>query len=245
MKQLITITDLTRMAEQRVCIAGYTPEHTCIRPLLPHGHHLREDCLCKDGQVVMRPFGLVEFDLQEHLGRPPHTEDWIVEPDRFVLRRVLTLAEKREMLEKTLDGSVGGIFGAQVHTQPGWYVMAGEGKRSLGTIIPRRIDGIHFYEDKGSYQLSFHDLAGAWYRLTVVDLDFRALARRIFLTTGTPPQLIARDLTAKLRIRRVYLRIGLSRGWREHPDKCFLQITGVHTFPDYLEGRCFADFDHA
>jgi hypothetical protein len=44
----------------------------------------------------------------------------------------------------------------------------------------------------------------------------------------------------------VYLRIGLARHW--HPDheqpknRCYLQITGVYTFPDYLGGRCFADF---
>jgi len=33
--------------------------------------------------------------------------------------------------------------------------------------------------------------------------------------------------------------IGLTRpyeGW------CWLQVNGVYIFPDYLEGRCFADF---
>jgi hypothetical protein len=23
---------------------------------------------------------------------------------------------------------------------------------------------------------------------------------------------------------------------------CYLQVNGIYTFPDYLEGKCFADF---
>jgi hypothetical protein len=40
----------------------------------------------------------------------------------------------------------------------------------------------------------------------------------------------------------VALRIGLARGWERHPDRCYLQITGVYTDPDYLSGHCYADF---
>lgn len=51
------------------------------------------------------------------------------------------------------------------------------------------------------------------------------------------PTHIARDLTHLLQAREVFLHIGLARGWKEHPDRCYLQITGIYTFPDYLEGR--------
>jgi len=37
----------------------------------------------------------------------------------------------------------------------------------------------------------------------------------------------------------VYLRLGLGRrfrGWH------YLQVNGIYTFPDYLQGRCYADF---
>ena len=37
-------------------------------------------------------------------------------------------------------------------------------------------------------------------------------------------------------------RIGLSRGWAKFPDRCFLQVNGVYTFPDYLQGKTFAEF---
>jgi hypothetical protein len=38
------------------------------------------------------------------------------------------------------------------------------------------------------------------------------------------------------------LRIGLARLWEKFPDRCYLQITGIYTFPDYLRGRTFTDF---
>jgi hypothetical protein len=44
-----------------------------------------------------------------------------------------------------------------------------------------------------------------------------------------------------LQGRQVFLRVGLTRGWAKHPDRHYLQLTGVYSFPDYLQGRCFAD----
>jgi hypothetical protein len=40
----------------------------------------------------------------------------------------------------------------------------------------------------------------------------------------------------------IYLRIGLSRGWQKYPDRCYLQVNGVFTFPDYLDGKTFLDY---
>lgn len=58
---------------------------------------------------------------------------------------------------------------------------------------------------------------------------------------GVAPEESARQPTAFLQKAQVFLRIGLSRNWEKHPDRFFVQITGVHTYPDYLRGRCFAD----
>jgi hypothetical protein len=33
-----------------------------------------------------------------------------------------------------------------------------------------------------------------------------------------------------LQRRTVFLRVGLARGWDRHPDRCYLQITGVYGF---------------
>lgn len=53
---------------------------------------------------------------------------------------------------------------------------------------------------------------------------------------------MSRDLAKVLGASDVYLRIGLARGWDKLPDRCYLQITGIYTFPDYLGGREFVDF---
>jgi hypothetical protein len=49
---------------------------------------------------------------------------------------------------------------------------------------------------------------------------------------------------ALLNAERTYLRIGLARPRQleRYPEACWTQVTGVYTFPDYLEGKTFADF---
>ena len=53
---------------------------------------------------------------------------------------------------------------------------------------------------------------------------------------------MAADLTRLFNERTTFLRIGLARHWGKFPDRCYLQITGIYSFPDYLDGRTFADF---
>ena len=49
--------------------------------------------------------------------------------------------------------------------------------------------------------------------------------------TAEPPRTRRRaPILTELRRQRVYLRIGLARGWDRHPDRCYLQITGVYGF---------------
>jgi hypothetical protein len=85
------------------------------------------------------------------------------------------------------------------------------------------------------------DGENATYRLTITDLAWRYFCD-FQRNKGMPPNNIVSTLTQSLQPNNVYLRIGLARGWAKFPDRCFLQITGVYTFPDYLEGKCFADF---
>lgn len=42
-------------------------------------------------------------------------------------------------------------------------------------------------------------------------------------------------------VDRIYIRLGLTRPWGD-PEVCWTQVTGIYTFPDYLEGKTFADF---
>ena len=44
---------------------------------------------------------------------------------------------------------------------------------------------------------------------------------------------------------RAYLRLGLTRPAEVggYDETCWAQVTGVYTFPDYLGGKKFTDFD--
>lgn len=245
MKALLTITDLTRMRGQRICVAGYLPDGTCIRPVLRMGN-LMEDWLCVDRQVIVRPFAVVELDLQERVPKPPHTEDCVINPAHRVSRGMLSQEQRKIFLTRIVDPSVERIFGAPIHSEHGSYIAAGEGERSLGTVQPRRIWEVCFglgEEGKWEYRIAFTDQAGKRYRLAVTDLAFRYYLDHLRVREKMAPEQVARLMTDALQKAQTFLRIGLARPtWEKYPNRCYLQITGVYSFPDYLDGRCFADF---
>jgi hypothetical protein len=250
MKTVLTISDLTRMSGDKICIARYTEQGTCIRPQF-NQRNLTEDWLWQNGRVIIRPFWRVELDLISPKPEPPHTEDWIIDPLHRVASGALPLDSRSVFLSRTVHADVESMFGAFVEhrerneVRAGCWIKSGNGERSLGTICPRNIWKIvHELNMRGKwdYRMTFFDFSGTAYDLPVVDLAFRFYLDQLRGGSGMSPHLAAHELTARLRNREVYLRIGLARHWDVHPDRCYLQITGVHTFPDYLDGQCFADF---
>ncbi len=248
MRRRIVITDLTRMHGDRVCLAGYPVEgddaQACVRPTLRYGQ-IVEPWLLSGREAVVRPFAVVELDLLEHRPHPPHAEDWVVDGRYRVRRGMLAPEERVEFLAALDDGSVGGIFGTPVHEERGWFVRAGEGERSLGTVRPEGVVNVTFAfrpeRGRWEYRLAFGDADGRVYNLAVTDLAFRYFLDHLCDEQRlTPGQAGRRLLTALQGAERLYLRVGLARGGH-HPDRCYLQINGVYSFPDYLDGRCFAD----
>jgi hypothetical protein len=249
MRRSIVITDLTRMQGERVCVAGYLVDgedaNSCVRPEFRYGT-LTEPWLSVRGSVVVRPFAVVELDLLEHRPHPPHTEDWIVD-DRYRARvGMLGVDEQQAFLASLDDGAVASIFGAAVHEDHGWYVAAGEGTRSLGTVRSTRVLGVVYAPKpqygKWDYRIVFEDESGRRYTLSVTDLAFRYYLDHQRDRQGVPPGPAAQRLAAALRgAERLYLRVGLARGYGERSERCHLQVNGVFSFPDYLDGRCFAD----
>ena len=235
------------MSKLNVCVAGYTEDNICIRPVLSH-NPLKEKWLwsdTKDGrEPIIRPFAAVEFDLLDNKPEPlaPHTEDWPIKSFYRSYQHLLTSDQQKELLHNTLYKNVESIFEGTLYGSGHGYIIAGEGKRSLGTIDPKKIREVHFDEQYSTYRLTFIDRAEKWYDLTVNDMTFRDYLYHSRIKTDKSPHELAEEITANLKRLQVYLRIGLARRFPQHPDRCYLQITGVHTFPDYLEGRCFADF---
>lgn len=246
MSTLVTITDLTRMSGTRVCVAGYRPDQTCVRPVFQDGPVL-ENWVYLDGSVRCRPFAQVSLNLlrQPRDLQAPHLEDWYVSRTYSFVRN-LTRAESRSFLLSILDPSVRSIFGTELQRRydsdlSARFVAPGTGNRSLGTIRTRAIVGVIYETKEGGkidYRLTFRDADFAMYRAPVTDLAFRNYLDHLCRVRGS--QEAARlEMQQTLRGREVFLRLGLARAWN---GGCYLQINGVHTFPDYLDGRCFADF---
>lgn len=241
MKKPIVVTDLTRMQRGNVCIAGYDKDHTAIRPVLPPPG-IRESTLIHEGKTILFPSALVEFDFLEAVSQPPHTEDQRYDPQS--VRYVRTVQDRKTVLEWSLFGSLGEIFEQDILTGPGYYVLDCQGPRSLGTIQPRAITGVIYEsgeEDSWDYRLRFTDKAGQFYSLKITDLTWQYYCHSL-MVPDRDQRTIASELTAKLRSSEVYLRVGLARGWKLYPERCYLQITGIFTFLDYLNGQIFTDF---
>src|SRR5260221_13827853 len=111
MKQSIVVTDLTRMNRMNICISGYTGDYRCIRPVFPN-HPLNESWLWDKITPVIRPFSVIEFDLDENKPEPPHTEYWLIKSRHREHKRIVSPQGQREILLKTCFDNVANIFGA-------------------------------------------------------------------------------------------------------------------------------------
>jgi hypothetical protein len=240
MKTRLIITDLTRMYQGRVCIAGYDENHVCIRPVSPQ-IGIPEKILVRDHKPVVYPFALIELDLLRPKPQPPHTEDYDFDPESLI--HIQPIADRRRVLKWSLFKSVEEVFGQPIHHGPGSYVMDCQGRRSLGTIKPEQILEAKYTQDgEGAwdYRLEFDDAKNNRCRLKITDLTWQYYCRSL-RGEDHDPEKIAAELTERLKKAEVYLRIGLARGWEKFPDRCYLQITGIYTFPDYLVGKNFYD----
>jgi hypothetical protein len=230
----------------RVCISGYDEAGSSIRPVLPHPG-IAEQSLKVNGKAIAFPFATIEIDLLKPRPQPPHTEDRLYQPGSVKFVRELSEEQRRQILFKTSFDNVAAIFEQPIQRKPGYYVSDGQGPRSIGTIQPHSIfEAIYTPGEKGEgdawdYRLVFYDKANERYKLKITDLAWHYYCDSLRSEDNDPPH-IASEVTTLLKSRIVFLRIGLARGWKEFPDRCYLQVTGIHTFPDYLMGKTFADF---
>ena len=250
LQRSMIVTDLTRMQRPAVCVAGFfADDGASVRPVMPYesGKRITENFIWSGVELIVLPFAEVRLDFRDQISDPPHTEDWEIDPKcRPELVRVLPTDERRDFLEDHLDGSVAEIFGAPI--QEDQYINKGEGHRSLGAVLAKRIwtvgYGVRRYKDgeeKWDYRIWFTDHGGQQYGLAVTDLTFRTACDYLSTQKEWAADKVGGWLTGFLRDHDVYLRIGLARGWEKHPDRCYLQVTGVHSFPDYLGGKTLSD----
>jgi hypothetical protein len=240
MKHSLIITDLTKMNGNRICIAGFDEDMRCIRPVIASG--LEKNWLKDKEQFVIHPFAIVEFDLLEKgIIQRPHTEDQALASLYRVKHGTLDRNKQEHLLSSIDDLKVESIFGAPICFGPGNYIRDGEGERSLGTIKSPNIKGI--YCDSNKYRIAFTDAANKYYALTVTDLCFRNYLDHLQYRIKMTPLEASINLKEKLQTSRLFFRIGLARGdWVKFPGRCYLQINGVYSFPNYYDNLPLADF---
>lgn len=247
MKNRVVITDLSRMEGDRVCIFGIDEERRPIRPVISYRGIRESDLFDEEGNQIIKPFAEVEFDFLHPLPKPPHTEDWeintIYKPR---LIKNLSEDERKVFLEEVLDGSVKEIFGAVIHENR--YINPWEGERSLGTVKVKEVLDVNYSmkeEGKYKYRLKFLDVAGDAYDLPVTDCAFRRYCDHERIQNQKSMGLIGAELQRRFNQSKVYLRVGLARPFPEKYYRCYLQISGLYTFPDYKgeDGDCGNEVD--
>lgn len=237
-RRTMIVTDVTRMEGTRVCVGGYLEDGRAVRPVVSRVGP-DEAWLQRAHGGPVAPFAVVELRIS---GKPkgsqaPHTEDRLTPQRGQRVQRVLTEREQIALLERTCSPAVRDIFGAEIHAEAagawGRYVRSGQGTRSLGTVTASEVEAVIYrrFADRGrwEYRLRFRDGSGEVYQLAVVDLAFRRQLDRL-RDSGLTPEAAATAMLDGLRGQRVYLRVGLARGWDKHPERCYLQLTGVYGF---------------
>ncbi|MDP2661981.1 MAG: hypothetical protein Q8R28_14745 [Dehalococcoidia bacterium] len=240
-RKTLHITDLTKMGGDRVCFAGLDKEGLCVRPVLRE--HVRLQHLYKGDQLVVRPRARVSFELYPCRIEPPHIEDRSFEHRSMTLEGISDNLEWESALKNNLFSSVEAIF--EGHLQQRRWAPAGAPTRSLGTLAQISVDRLKLEErdSKVEYRLSFVDASGVSYKnIAITDLVFRRFCDREIEQEGSPLR-AARKTSLLLGRMRLYLRIGLARPWASSGQTpvCWMQINGIHTFPDYLAGESIPD----
>jgi hypothetical protein len=233
----LVITDLSKMKEDRICIFGIDSEGRNIRPEIPYSQWIERDIFDENGKIIIQPLAEIEFDFIQSKPKPPHTED--VEINRNYkprLIRNLSESEGKILFEGILDDSIESIFCAVIHENK--YLNHGEGKRSLGTIRMKECLGIkHFKKDdeKYSFRIQFSDMKGEIYDLKITDYLFNKYYNTKLIEKNLDSEIICNDILQRFNKFDVFLRVGIARPFEKMYNRCYLQVSGIHSFPDYRE----------
>ncbi|MEA1870043.1 MAG: hypothetical protein U9N09_07880 [Euryarchaeota archaeon] len=235
-KRLI-ITDLSRMKEGRICIVGIDREYNVIRPVIPYSGVKEDYILDETGKLIITPFAEIEFKFIRPLSKSPHAEDWELDTN-YRPRLIGRFSEEamRGFLERISYRSVREIFGTAIHE--GRYTNPGDGNRSLGTVKSVKVMGVNYsMKEDGTYKyrITFSDMGENVYNLPVTDCAFRRYCDRLRVLEGRSTNAIGLELQQRLNQRETFLRVGLTRPFAKMHNRCYLQVSGIHAFPDYKE----------
>lgn len=244
MRQKLVITDLTQMPDgNKVCVVGINEQGRTIRPVNDDG--FLKSYLYHNSKLIIFPRAIVEFDLIEKSPEPPHIEDMVFDPKTIKFHGVCDDAQWERTLLTTSFNAVDQIYEGNLRYNK--WVAPGAFTRSIATLSGST--GHRFILEEGRAprpRFLFLDTSGNEYNLPVSDLAIRELCFIEVIRKGKSVSDIAGELNKAItQTRTIYLRVGLARPFKYDDagtEHCYPQITGIHTFPDYLSGKTFADF---
>jgi hypothetical protein len=218
-----------------VCVSCIdTADGRFVRPVIryPERPGIKKDFLFNGRRLVIRPLVYVELDFVRPCPCSSwHTEDWEINP--AVPPRLAGVPDpesQRLLLEKHLDHSL----------EQALYDQS----RSLVVIRPQQVPRVSMslFEDRLRTHLTFRDQAGDLQRrLPVTDANWLAVSRWLYQLHGGDLKRTADNLRFYLKNTGIYLRVGITRKF--HGQR-WRQVSGVFSFPDWIQGRSFADYDY-
>jgi hypothetical protein len=190
---------------------------------------------------MIRPRSVVRLFLKpERNPVPPHNEDhlWINFKSAEFLREA-SLKNWYSILQSVSQESVEDIF--EVPLERNRNIPAGSGTISLGTLQSPTIKEITYRgrPDRNQLRLTFYDGTGIRYDLPITDLNLISYVECLNRTMSL--EFILHILSHQFtQADHIWLRLGLTRpfeGW------CWVQVNGIVTIPDYLNGNSYAYFE--
>ena len=116
-----------------------------------------------------------------------------------------------------------------------------DGSTELCLILRHVKPGDRSYKPR----LVFKDAMGERFECAVTDLALWTLCHSLISQQGlTQEKALQTMLDSIVDADRLYIRLGLARPWQTSSgeQRCYLLVSAVHTFPDYLKGKTFAEF---
>jgi hypothetical protein len=235
MKKIIFITGLTRMYDGFVCISGIDLQtKKFVRPIIHYQERpgIKKAFLFDDQQLIIKPLVNIELDfLRAEPKSEFHTEDWEINPSvKPKLVSIPTDFEKKEILDKHLDKSLDEALYEQ--------------SRSLIIVKPKQtpLIDLSLRENRLKSHLTFKDLSGSLQRhLPVTDANWLAISCWMWRKHCGNKKSAENNLRSFLDNTDIYLRIGITR---EYKGQKWKQVSGIFSFPDWLMGNSFVDYNY-
>lgn len=234
MKTTLAILAVTLM-KTGVCIAGVRAEEPSVwvRPVREFGTVLLGDVTYPgsgsspgSARRVMRPFDLVEFQLDRLRPDPPHIEDYTCDFSRNRPRLAGIVPEE----------SRAALLAASATTPALW----GDATRSLGSLAVEQLSATFTadtYTGKYEARLTFPGMPADMSAVACTDLKWRALGRSLL---AHAPVRNGDVRTLTLGTEQLNEALGGPRAWwlalgstRTYHGRPWPLIVGVHTVPDY------------